>query len=338
MSAALWFQSPLVVMLRDVMRHSGYTIAAVGALAMVAGCATIAGLGDFDDEPPGGSSTTTTSGGSTSTGGQGGVAAGGATGGGGTAGGGGGQMSLVDDGLVVRYFLDEAASGQGPTQALDAAMDPVDLTIAYGGDDAFNFTEIAGNRGVQWNEVNHVGKVYASPSIDGTKLIAELNGSQTATIEVVAKVEDVPVGNDGFFWNVRSATAPHMAFGMSDITTLFFNWNGSFAHVGSWSFNLNTGDRVILHLVLDTTLGPNQRVVLHAKDGSPTSLGGATPPGSSEGIDLSGTDYYLALGNSQVGTNSFQGVLHYAAVYNRALSSHEIARNRDVLSASDDEP
>ena len=55
-------------------------------------------------------------------GGTGGTGAAGATGGaGGTAGAGGEPSGLVDGGLIVRYFIDEAASGQTPLHLVDAA-------------------------------------------------------------------------------------------------------------------------------------------------------------------------------------------------------------------------
>ncbi len=39
--------------------------------------------------------------------------------------------TLVDVGLLARYFIDEAGQGQGPSQLIDAAADPLNLTLSY---------------------------------------------------------------------------------------------------------------------------------------------------------------------------------------------------------------
>ena len=38
---------------------------------------------------------------------------------------------LVDEGLLVRYFIDEADSGQVPTQLVDSAPSPLPLDLHY---------------------------------------------------------------------------------------------------------------------------------------------------------------------------------------------------------------
>ncbi|KKK96202.1 hypothetical protein LCGC14_2665080, partial [marine sediment metagenome] len=42
-------------------------------------------------------------------------------------------MPLVDTELLARFFIDEAASGNGPTDLLDASGNNYDVPIQYGG-------------------------------------------------------------------------------------------------------------------------------------------------------------------------------------------------------------
>ncbi len=46
----------------------------------------------------------------------------------------------------------------------------------------------------------------------------------------------------------------------------------------------------------------------------------------------------LTLGNRDNGDRSLSGTMHYAAIYDRALSEAEIQHNAALLGALDDEP
>ena len=49
-------------------------------------------------------------------------------------------MPLVDTGLIVRYYIDEAASGQGPTAVLDGSGVGADFDLAITYAAALNYT------------------------------------------------------------------------------------------------------------------------------------------------------------------------------------------------------
>jgi len=91
---------------------------------------------------------------------------------------------LVDRGLIVRYFVDEAASGQGPSQLLDAAPSPLNLGITYS--TALSFAEVASNRALNWTSGDAAGD--ARVSLGSTKINSALQGSTSGTIEVVVNV------------------------------------------------------------------------------------------------------------------------------------------------------
>ena len=175
--------------------------------------ATVGCSFDWDALAPRGDAAVTTT--TASTGGAGGVGAtagfGGAavTGGnggiGGAAGGMGGSplTALHDRGLTTRYYIDEAGSGRGPDELIDAAPDPLTLSLDYGSTAAppiggaggtggmmgtggsepnWSFTEVDGNRGLSSLVPHRSGG--ASAGLSAPKLQA-LDGATEATIECV---------------------------------------------------------------------------------------------------------------------------------------------------------
>lgn len=279
------------------------------------------------------------SGGGSSTGGTAGAATGGSS-----AGGSGGNAPsvLVDTGLVARYFIDEAASAQGPTEVLDAAPQPVALPIVYTAE--LSFSEVAGNRGLAFSMAS---AARVSRSIDGTKLYALLHGKTTATIETVL---DYPMP--------QASTARIVQFGPTAAgggrLALRFEQQG-----GRVTLNLNDtsatitdsaifepdlagAGRIVIHAVLDTTQQlPADRIRLYV-DAMPAPPAAnppnpLDPPTLGETIDL-GTGSFVTLGNRELADRPFVGVLYYVAVYAVPLTPAEIANNAAVLRADDDAP
>jgi len=181
------------------------------ALALGSGCLAILGVGDEytlgggaagagaqagsgGDTGGGGTGAAGATGGSGATGG--GTGAMGATGGGGQGGSGGNAPTLVDRGLLVRYYIDEAASGQTPQQLIDAAPSPLNLTINY--TPSLTFTEVASNRGLHWALLG--SSANARTTLDGTKILSGLNGHTTGTIEAVVDVTAVGDGTRELPW------------------------------------------------------------------------------------------------------------------------------------------
>jgi hypothetical protein len=330
---------------------------AICALVLMAGCEVFSGLDQFGDAPETTSSASTSSAGggvaTTSTGGAGaggsGVTtgiggatsssgAGGMTGSSGAGGAGGAVPPLVDDGLLARYFLDEAASGSAPAAALDAAPSPFDLPIDYGSlPNAVGYVEVQGNRGLGWNAIDLTGKPSATLPAAG-KIISALDGSTTATIEVVVNVEQFQTVNN-FFWNMRAANG-RLALASGAGSDVKLIWNGD-VRAGAWDVDLTVSDRVILHAVLDTSSADaSQRARLYVGGVPQAANGTATAPTKDEGIALQGiSGIDLALGNWADGTaHSFKGALHYAALYDTALTPAQVQQNHDALLASDDTP
>jgi hypothetical protein len=275
-------------------------------------------------------------GGSGATGGQ-----GGGTGGSGNAGGGTVTPqphpgTLTDRGLVARYFLDEAASGQTVTTVVDAAPNPVDLTLVYVNDvdgEHLGYTEDAnGNRGLAFDEASRDDR--ASVAIDGTKLHTMIDGGTTITFEVVAEVLDT---------NSSSSRLSH--FGFDQDHTLSFETHVLTRLTGS--VNDDTTGRVALyhpdvgrgvfHMVVDTAAsGPAERTIIYVNGGAYPNLEGDAPVEGAP-LDLM-MDRHYVIGNREVGERSIQGAIYYSALYNVALTPIEVAQNAALLLIDDDAP
>jgi hypothetical protein len=238
---------------------------------------------------------------------------------------------LVGRGLVVRYFIDEAASGTVPKTLLDSAPSPLPLTIFY---DAMSFDEVGGNRGLRWSAITQLGRVSAP--IGGTKIQTELHGSKTGTIEVVVDVEATAkygrichIGYDilaGFF-TLRINTPD----------TISFNYHSGNNPAGTWPLDHAAAGRQVMHLVYDSTRSvPEDRARLFLDGKLQTPLGGTNPVDPNDGLNMPASAHFV-IGNAEVGDRGIQGTVFYMALYSEALTDAELSQNATALLASDDD-
>jgi hypothetical protein len=301
--------------------------------------------------------TATAGGGGSSDGGAG--AAGGFGGVGGQPGGAGGQppTTLVDRGLVTRYFLDEAASGMTPSEVQDSAPDPRALTLDYGdisppppmggmggiggaggapagsGGSGPNvsWVENMGQRGMRFLVKNRSGG--ASSSITSIPKLAAMDGLTEATIECVAEVDGVGgsnVCNRLFHFGVNNngqLSLCALSAGLS------FRFNGEERE--TWDVDYDSAGRLVAHVVLDTARPDAERVLLYV-NGVDQGAGAIfdEPPASLEAIALNGGRHVLGNRNGNDGT--IEGVLYYCALYSVALTAAEVTNNATRLMANDD--
>ncbi|MBW2455532.1 MAG: hypothetical protein JRI68_13515 [Deltaproteobacteria bacterium] len=305
------------------------------ALAVVLACTGAAtpllGCGSDDTTAAGGA------GGTAGNGGQGGTA--GSTSTSGTGGQAGAPIHpgvLADDGLVARYYLDEAASGQAPTEVLDAAPDPLPLPLTYvniGTDEFMTYTEDAdGNRGLAFAAIGHDDR--ASIPVDSTKVSAALHASHAVTYEVVADVQGVS-GSTSRIIHIGTDTEHTLSIETDAVTRLQFSVNEH--GVGGIPVDLKTLGRAVFHTVLDTAQSePADRVRIYVNGGRLPSVWG-TPPDLDAPIDLGiGRDFVI--GNREIGERSIEGVIYYAAVYGEPLTDEQILQNVALLLIDDDTP
>lgn len=337
------------------------------AVVAAAGCNAIFGVSDLDfDTRP----TAATGGGGANAGGAGGSAgadevggagglggAGGAAGGfggdggggggagGGGAGGGGGEggapPTLIDRGLLVRYFVDEAASGQGPAALSDHGPGAAfDLPIVY--DAMMQYAEASTGRGLHFPP-GHEGA--ARRPIQGTKVRDDLDGVTNATVEVVFEATSASSGGGVLFMMMDPGSGDgRFGLGISNDTFMYFELNQDTPAISDasalWSADVVGVGRVVLQAVLDTTLPTAAErtrlfidgVLVPHHQNPPITV---TPPTSGEGIDTC-LACELTIANRQQGDREVVGTVYYAAIYTEALTVPELDQNRALLTENDD--
>jgi len=235
---------------------------------------------------------------------------------------------LSNNGLVARWFIDEAASGQGPTELNDATANPLNLPLTYSADMSFDND---GGRGLDWQSPGSNGR--ASIAVDGTKLKTALDGANSITAEVVVDVDSVAALGSRFF-NVGSGNEWRFALGAHDMSTVIFRWQASVV-AGEWNVMLDS--KLVLHLVIATGQNkPADRVALFVNGTKAAKTATVTkPPAKNEGLQLL-TGRHLALGNRESGARSLEGDLFYVAFYKTALSNNQVHNNAAGHTNDDD--
>ncbi len=319
------------------------------AVALVlAACEQIAGLDqDFvaaataSESAVGGAAAGGAAAGGAAAGGSGGAAGqlptGGAGGTGGQAGApcsGGAAGFAGDEQLLARYLINEADSGAAKGQLEDAAAEPLALAL-YGVTEELIYTEPScGHRALRWAAPGLDAR--AAAPIDGTKL-SSLNGATQATIELVVKIEAVvdamQNGPSRLLHIGPDFQQDWLSLGVAQTETLDFFWHGG-VNAGRWP--LPTGPNpVVIHLVLSTSALSTLKLYVNATPQEPYN--NVALPGQNEVLGIFG-GANLVLGNLPDGKHSFQGELHYFAIYKAALSQADILHNVDRLLANDDLP
>lgn len=243
---------------------------------------------------------------------------------------------LVDRGLIVRYFINEAESGHDPAVLKDAAPEPLDLTIDYNSE--LDFSNVDDHRGLAWPANANDGMV-GTPA-DNTKIWSKLNTSMTGTLEVIVAIGATMPGYYSrisyFGHDSHDIFSLSLRVGSGDSSdSFFFNHDDVLDHVAFPTENDGMSQRMVLHLVLDTTiLIDSERVKLY-KNGSPVAGATGNFPWLGKQILLLNGEHYI-LGNRSNGGKPFNGTLFYAAMYSDALTASEIKTNADLLLIDDD--
>ncbi len=240
---------------------------------------------------------------------------------------------LVDTGLLARWFIDEADAGQPDQVLVDSTPSPVNLELVYAGGSPV-FTVDGTNRGLEWNNEGQSGRPTAS--VDNESKLNMLDDASVVTIEVVLAVADV-TGQTSRFFHIGQDDAPgDLAIGANTPERLVFRWHnqGNPQQVFEVTY---TGERQVIHVVLDTNTPARADSLRAYVDGVQVEALGTAWPMPADTITLA-SNPTVTLGNRGDGMRSFEGRLHYAALYTAALDDVAIANNAEVLLATDDAP
>lgn len=311
----------------------------IGASCVWGSSACLDSIGFIDDGPlsGGGGKSAAGGGGKSAAGGEGQGAAGGSAttsstsngvgGSGGSTGVGGGDDGLVDRGLVVRYFLDEAGSGIGVASAVDASGH---LDLAHETSD-YLYVEPAGHRGLRWTSTGLDGGPFAE--VAGTPVATALAGASSVTVELVLRIGDFlnAARGSSIFGINRGSSSQETLEVWGRQNSLRATWNDTLGP--TWTL-IPLATRSVLHVVFDIrAVNADDRVTVYV-DGTEVVTQGALSNGSPLPASLMGR---LRIGNDYDGTgSSMEGNVYYAAIYAAALTEQEVAVNFDRLIASDD--
>ncbi len=235
-------------------------------------------------------------------------------------------LALVDTGLVVRYFMDEAGDGQGPTELIDSAQDPLNLPITYG--QAAYVDD--GNRGLKWPVALGTGKIEAGLGVP--KLSTRLRNASKITMEVVV---DVDGANGTTLCNIVGMRGSNPDFMLSAIGQSELRFHRPFnISAASWD-TINDHQRMVLHVVYDATAAdPERRIELY-KNGLVVPKSSSNPPSLDSTLGLAQASEFL-IGNHQDQDRSIAGTIYYVAYYDQPLTADEVASNAARLLANDD--
>lgn len=239
-------------------------------------------------------------------------------------------MPLIDTGLLARYYVDEAASGNLPAALLDASdVSPAeDIPIDYGTGPNLSYTEIAGNRGINSASETGDGVCTTGALASGNKIFDAVTVSTGVTLEYVFNASVygngvvfgfiLPGVQNTFFY--RHGSSPEVMF------------NGASVLFGSVASP--TSQRLVVHLVLDTTQATEAdriKVYVNGVDQAANFiLIGSIPLNST----LSSSN--LALTAQEFG--AIAGTWFYGAVYNLAFNQANVTNNLNILTVDDDTP
>lgn len=240
-------------------------------------------------------------------------------------------MALDNTGLVARYFFDEAASGQVPTEALDGSGvgTPVNLPITYG--NSLAYTEVSGNRGINSSSASGNGVIKSATLLTGNKIYDALNGSTTATLEYVVDITGYNQGGGRIFglMNGNSGDGTFLMTGdnLGD-TNAEIRVNGRVVYDVASPLG-----RHVIHVVLDTgQISSADRAVWY--------LDGVAQSNEANNLGLNETLAFATTTlvglNRPDATRGAAGTLFYGAIYSAALTPSQIAANASELSTADD--
>jgi hypothetical protein len=245
--------------------------------------------------------------------------------------------TLVDRGLLTRYFIDEDTDGTNTTTLEDSGPAPT-MPLAINYDGQGSFIDDGGNRGLRWTAITANGAAEAPLAEDG-KVWLGLDGSMTGTIEMVIDVDQFVDGSR--LSHIGESTDSGVFTLRIDVPEgLTLLWNNDFnANHVSWDVDLVAAGRTVLHVVYDSRRAtPAERVRLYV-NGVEQPVDSGFQPGRDETIELPADSAFVySLANTETGGRGVAGTFYYASMYSAALDPAEVAHNFDILDVNDDGP
>ncbi|MEQ9501501.1 MAG: LamG-like jellyroll fold domain-containing protein [Deltaproteobacteria bacterium] len=237
------------------------------------------------------------------------------------------RRDLVERGLVVRYFLDEA-DGERPGTVFDSGRSPAfDLQLFATMAGPF-FEDSEQGRVLRWNDEGEGGS-YARQVTP--KIINAFTDTETLTMEAVVTVQ--ADANASRVFDIGTGFHSECALAVrTDAVYLVRNDNLDVF----WSVDLNRKTPAVVTAVFDQTApdaADRLRLYVDGVDQGPASL----MPQPGETFRILAGDTFL-IGNAPTNDKSLDGRIGYVAVYNAAFTEAEALQNAQILSQKNDAP
>ena len=248
----------------------------------------------------------------------------------------GDSTALVDEGLLMRYFLDEGNTNETPPMVLDAVPPALNLPVDYGSEGVLAYDSLPTGRGLRWS----VAGADGLPCIDaeGTKIF-DVQGDLVVTLELVAQPDSTSPTHSRFFHLGPAETGGRLTLSSDVVGRVRFVLDNSNTIGADSVFPVDPGERAVWHMVYDSAQQEQFERIRFYVDGERRSATVYVPPQQNAALDLmTDANSFFCLGNRASGERSFQGGLYYAAVYAAALTDPQIQRNAALLKANDDPP
>jgi uncharacterized repeat protein (TIGR01451 family) len=243
---------------------------------------------------------------------------------------------------LVRYWVDEAPSGQGVANLIDAESNPLNMPLNYPGTSPYWAGDSGGNRHLRFSGAGDTGGGVVDT--DGTKMDA-VHGATQVTIEVKYMMDGGGTcSNNG-----------ERIFGLSDGDVSTSGWLAVRERAGrdvlqvQWQgqtvgvYALETGCPItgasVVHWVVDTTepvAADRIRAYIDGVQATVTAVESTSLPSQNETIDLGPATRRMFVGRPNSGFRNFSGRIWYAALYVGEMSDANIASNATALLAMDD--
>jgi uncharacterized repeat protein (TIGR01451 family) len=246
---------------------------------------------------------------------------------------------------LVRYWIDEAPSGQGVAQLIDSEASPIDMPLTYVDSVPYFDGDNGGFRHLRFNGPDATDTGGGLVDAGGTKM-DPVHGSTVVTIEAKYAFEpgSACTGQDERIFGISedrgSAFGQLQVRGVTGDHTLSVMWNGVgtvYRYALSGGCNLTSAS--VVHWVIDTsepTDSDRIRAYIGGVRQTVTVQTGAWPsPGATIDLGAVGTRK-MYVGRPYSGIATLKGRIWYVALYLGEMSDAEIASNASALASSDD--
>jgi hypothetical protein len=242
-------------------------------------------------------------------------------------------VAITDVGLVARYRIAEAASGQAPTALVDTGPHGEDVPIPDYGGSNLNFVTESGRIGLR--STSTAGDQRAQLALGPTNPIrTDLASGQKFTFEIVYQ-HGSGFGSGSRIFGLNGSAGQNGAMMLkSEGSTVYLSFNNTNNIYAGWTPG---GGIERVFIVIDTTQAASGDRCKVSTDGG-ALVTTANSFGLNETLTIDATCDLIFFNRSSSGSygRSVVGALFYAAIYNVAFDATRVADHDADLSVGDD--